>query len=121
LEGVETLGYATAAAGQAPIRLVAPLDPGSRALLGTDLWSKVRGSAQDLALGSSPPDGWLLPGRPRPGEAMYMVQILPISNATAGGAAATRWAFATLPLRDVMRAALNHPLIRLDEPVDLQL
>ncbi|WP_158219502.1 GGDEF domain-containing phosphodiesterase [Synechococcus sp. BO 8801] len=125
LEGISTLGFATAASGQAPIRLVAPMDPGSRALLGADLWSWVQGSGKEPGRESSPPEGWLLPGRPRPGEPAFLVQILPFGShpgtAAAGSPAAKRWAFATLPLRDVVRAALNHPLVRLDEPVDLQL
>ncbi len=125
LEGIGTLGFAAVAAGQAPIRLIAPMDPGSRALLGSDLWSWVRGSGEELSQGPAPPKGWLLPGRPRPGQPAFLVQILPFAKtaATAAGGSppATHWAFATLPLRDVIRAALNDPLIRMDGPVDLQL
>ncbi len=125
LEGITTLGFATAASGQAPIGLVAPMDPGSRALLGSDLWSWVQGSGKEPGWESSPPEGWLLPGRPRHGEPGFLVQILPFSSipgtAAPGSPAARRWAFATLPLRDVVRAALNNPVVRLDEPVDLQL
>lgn len=125
LEGISTLGFATAASGQAPIGLVAPMDPGSRALLGSDLWSWVQGSGKDPGRESAPPEGWLLPGRPRPGEPAFLVQILPFSSdpgtTAPGSPPARRWAFATLPLRDVVRAALSHPLVRLDEPVDLQL
>ncbi|WP_216922640.1 GGDEF domain-containing phosphodiesterase [Synechococcus sp. CCAP 1479/9] len=125
LEGIGTLGFATAAAGQAPIRLVAPMDPGSRALLGSDLWSWAQGSGKEPDRETAPPEGWLLPGRPRPGEPAFLVQILPFGSspgtAAPGSPPARRWAFATLPLRDVVRAALNHPLVRLHEPVDLQL
>lgn len=125
LEGISTLGFATAASGQAPIRLIAPMDPGSRELLGSDLWSWVRGSGEDLGHEPAPQEGWLIPGRPRPGEPPFLMQILPFGStpaaATAGSPPATRWAFATLPLRDVMRAALNHPLVRLQDPVNLQL
>lgn len=125
LEGISTLGFATAASGQAPIRLVAPMDPGSRALLGSDLWSWARGSGKELSQEPAPPEGWLLPGRTRPGEPAFLVQILPFGSnsgtAAAGSPAARRWAFAILPLRDVMRAALSHPLVRMDQPVDLQL
>lgn len=125
LEGINTLGFATAASGQAPIRLLAPMDPASRALLGSDLWSWVRGSGEQLSQENAPPEGWLLPGRPQPGEPAFLVQILPFGTDSGPAAAtsppATRWAFVTLPLRDVMRAALDHPLIQLDGPVDVQL
>ncbi len=125
LEGMGILGFATAASGQAPIRLLAPMDPSSRALLGSDLWSLVRGSAKKLSQKPAPPEGWLLPGRPQPGKPTFLVQILPFGTNSGPAAApsppATRWAFATLPLRDVMRAALDHPLIRLGGPVDVQL
>ncbi|MCP9798001.1 EAL domain-containing protein [Cyanobium sp. Lug-B] len=125
LEGISTLGFATAASGRAQIGLIAPMDPGSRTLLGTDLWSWVRGAGKEPGQAPAPPEGWLRPGRSRPGEPAFLVQILPFGGnpgtAIAGSPPATRWAFATLPLRDVMRSALNHPLIRLDQPVDLQL
>lgn len=125
LEGISTLGFATADAGQAPIRLVAPMDPGSRALLGSDLWSWVWSSGKELGQKPPPVEGWLLPGRPGPGEGAFLVQILPFGSAPGAAAAGAlpgqRSAFAILPLRDVMRAALNHPLVRMVEPVDLQL
>ncbi|MEA5410360.1 EAL domain-containing protein [Synechococcus sp. BA-120 BA3] len=125
LEGINTVGFATAASGQAPIRLLAPMDPAGRDLLGSDLWSWVRGSGEQLSREPAPKEGWLLPGRPRPGQPAFLVQILPFGTesvpASPTSPTATRWAFATLPLRDVMRAALDHPLIRLDGPVDVQL
>ncbi|MCP9868095.1 EAL domain-containing protein [Cyanobium sp. Cruz-8D1] len=118
-DGLGTLGYASAEAGKAPIRLITPLDPSSRRLLGSDLWSKVRDSGPDLRQ-----DGGLFPGRPGPGEPPFLVQTLPIRSrpgTARGPTAATRWAFATLPLRQFIREALHHPLIQLKELIDLQL
>lgn len=116
LDGIGLLGYATAAPGRAPIRLIAPLDPASRRLLGSDLWSQVPDAERGLRLKQIPAEGWLLPGRSGPGEPAFLVQMLPFGSSTT-----TRWAFATLPLRDFLRTALHHPLIQLKEPVDIQL
>ncbi|MEA5442444.1 EAL domain-containing protein [Cyanobium gracile] len=125
LEGIGTLGYATAASGRVPIRLIAPLNPGNRLLLGSDLRSLIRNSGQALRQDASPHEGWLFSGRPGPGGPAFLVQVLPIggSNGTAGRGTAppSTWAFATLPLRDFLVAALDHPLMRLKEEVDLQL
>ncbi len=125
LDGIGLLGYATAAPGKAPVRLIAPLDPTSRRLLGSDLWSQVRDTNRSLGLEQTPAEGWLLPGRSGPGEPAFLVQMLPFGDsATAAGPGPTppaRWAFATLPLRDFLRTALHHPLIQLKEPVDFQL
>ena len=125
LEGIGTLGYATAASGRTPIRLIAPLNPGNRRLLGSDLSSLIRNPGQALRQAASPPEGWLFTGRPGPGEPAFLVKVLPIggSNGTAGPGTAlpTTLAFATLPLRDFLLAALDHPLMRLKEEVDLQL
>ncbi|MEA5415837.1 PAS domain S-box protein [Synechococcus sp. BA-132 BA5] len=120
LDGIGWLGYAKAAAAKVPILLIAPLDSSSRRLLGSDLWSQVRGGSQELQQEPIPAEGWLLPGRSRPGEPPFLVQILAVGSRLEP-AAPTRWAFATLPLQDFLRAALNHPLIQLEEPVDLQL
>ncbi|MBW4530873.1 MAG: EAL domain-containing protein [Aphanothece saxicola GSE-SYN-MK-01-06B] len=125
LEGIGTLGYATAASGRAPIRLIAPLNPGNRRLLGSDLGTLLQNSGQALRQDAIPQEGWLFTGRPGPGEPAFLVQVLPIADsdgrAGPGTAPPTTWAFATLPLRDFLLAALNHPLMRLKEEVDLQL
>ncbi|MCT0208894.1 bifunctional diguanylate cyclase/phosphodiesterase [Synechococcus sp. CS-1332] len=128
LEGIGTLGYASAEPGKASIRLIAPLDPGSRRLLGSDLWQLIRGSArpfQALPPDPTPPESLLLPGRPEKGKPLFLVQTLPFGSNTEADSdkpkPPARWAFATLPLPDMLRAALNHPLIQLREPVDLQL
>ncbi len=75
--------------------------------------------------GRPPSEGWLLPGRSWPGQPTFLVQILAFGgvNAAAGPGPTppARWVFATLPLRDFLRAALHHPLIQLKGPVDLQL
>ncbi|MCP9929950.1 EAL domain-containing protein [Cyanobium sp. AMD-g] len=125
LEGIGTLGYATAASGRATIRLIAPLNPGNRRLLGSDLGSMLQNSDQVLRQDGISQEGWLFSGRPGPGEPAFLVQVLPIGGsndaAGAGTAPPSTWAFATLPLRDFLLAALNHPLMRLKEEVDLQL
>ncbi|MCP9833014.1 MULTISPECIES: EAL domain-containing protein [unclassified Cyanobium] len=125
LDGIGTMGYATAESGKAPIRLIAPLDASNRRLLGSDLWSQVLDPGQGLRQDSAPSQGWLLPGRSGPGQPTFLVQILAFGGSpTAAGPGPTpptRWAFATLPLRDLLRAALHHPLIQLKEPVILQL
>ena len=125
LEGIGTLGYATAASGRAPIRLIAPLNPGNRRLLGSDLRRMLQNSDQVLRQDAIPQEGWLFNGRRSPGDPAFLVQVLPIggSEGTAGPGTAppSTWAFATLPLRDFLLAALDHPLMRLKEEVDLQL
>jgi len=127
LEGIGTLGYAAAEPGKAPIRVIAPLDPGNKHLLGSDLWQLFRSPAAQALRpdATAPPESQLLPGRPVPGKPPFLVQTLPFGSSTDTASdkpkPPTLWAFATLPLPDVLRAALNHPLIQLREPVDLQL
>jgi len=60
---------------------------------------------------------------PAAGEPAFLVQAIPLDAPRTGEGIrqARSWTFATLPVRELLRTALDNPLLRLRGPVDLQL